>query len=70
MTTLLEQAIASARARVPGLATGKPWEDAMYASVRRYRIDPKNMDELVQRIPGALDVMSSFELLPVSRTPG
>ena len=32
----------------------------MYASVRRYRIDPKNMDELVKRVPGAVDVMSSL----------
>ena len=33
----------------------------MYASVRRYRIDPKNMDELVKRIPGAVDVISSLD---------
>ena len=32
----------------------------MYASVRRYRIDQKNMDELVKRVPGAADVMSSL----------
>lgn len=32
----------------------------MYASVRRYRIDPKNMHELVKRIPRAIDVMSSL----------
>ena len=32
----------------------------MYGSVRRYRIDPKNMDELVKRVPGAVDVMSSL----------
>ena len=32
----------------------------MYGSVRRYRVDPKNMDELVKRIPGAVDVMSSL----------
>lgn len=32
----------------------------MYASVRRYHIDPKNMDELVKRIPGAVDVISSL----------
>jgi heme-degrading monooxygenase HmoA len=30
----------------------------MYASVRRYRVEPKNMDELVKRIPGAVDVIS------------
>jgi hypothetical protein len=32
----------------------------MYGSVRRYRVDPKNMDELVKRIPSAVDVMSSL----------
>ena len=32
----------------------------MYASVRRYRIDPKNMNELVKRVPAAADVMSSL----------
>jgi hypothetical protein len=32
----------------------------MYGSVRRYHIDPKNMDELVKRVPGAVDVMSSL----------
>ena len=32
----------------------------MYGSVRRYRIDPKNMDELVKRVPGAVDLMSSL----------
>ena len=32
----------------------------MYASVRRYRIDPENMHELVKRIPRAVDVMSSL----------
>ena len=32
----------------------------MYGSVRRYRIDPKYMDELVKRVPGAVDVMSSL----------
>ena len=35
----------------------------MYGSVRRYRIDPKNMDELVKRVPGAVDVMSSLGLV-------
>lgn len=32
----------------------------MYGSVRRYRIDPKNIDEFVKRVPGAVDVMSSL----------
>ena len=32
----------------------------MYASVRRYKIDPKNMDELVKRIPGAVEVISKL----------
>ncbi len=32
----------------------------MYGSVRRYRIDPKNMDEFVKRIPGAVEVISSL----------
>jgi hypothetical protein len=32
----------------------------MYASVRCYHIDPKKMDELVERIPGAVDVISSL----------
>jgi len=32
----------------------------MYASVRRYRIDPKKMDELVKRVPGTVDVISSL----------
>ena len=32
----------------------------MYASVRRYRINPKNMDELVKRIPGVVDEISSL----------
>jgi len=32
----------------------------MYGSVRRYRIDPKNIEELVKRIPSAVDVMSSL----------
>ena len=32
----------------------------MYGSVRRYRVDPKNMDELVKRVPGAVDVMRSL----------
>jgi len=32
----------------------------MYASVRRYRINPDNMDELMRRVPGAVDVISSL----------
>ena len=32
----------------------------MYGSVRRYRVDPKNIDELIKLIPGAVDVMSSL----------
>jgi hypothetical protein len=32
----------------------------MFASVRRYRVDPKNMDDLVRRIPGAVAVISSL----------
>ena len=32
----------------------------MYASLRHYRIEPKNMDELVRRVPGALEVISGL----------
>ena len=32
----------------------------MYGSVRRYRIDPKNMDELVKRVPGAVDQLDRY----------
>ena len=32
----------------------------MYASLRHYRIEPKNMDELVRRVPGAMEVMSKL----------
>ena len=32
----------------------------MYASVRCYHIDPKKMDELIKRIPAAVDVISSL----------
>ena len=32
----------------------------MYASVRKYRIEPKNMNELVKRLPGAVDVISKL----------
>jgi hypothetical protein len=35
-------------------------EKAMYASLRHYRIEPKNMDELVRRVPGAMEVMSKL----------
>ena len=37
------------------------WETAMYASLRHYRIEPKNMDELVRRVPGAIEVMSKLD---------
>ena len=33
----------------------------MYASLRHYRIEPKNMDELVRRVPGAMEVMSKLD---------
>ena len=33
----------------------------MYGSVRRYRIDPKNIDEFVKRIPGAVDAMCALD---------
>ena len=32
----------------------------MFASVRHYHIDPQKMDDLVKRIPGAVDVISSL----------
>ena len=32
----------------------------MYASLRHYRIEPKNMDELVRRVPGAMEVISKI----------
>jgi quinol monooxygenase YgiN len=35
-------------------------DEAMYASVRRYRIEPKNMDTLVKRLPGAVEVISKL----------
>ena len=34
---------------------------AMYASLRQYRIEPKNMDELVRRVPGAMEVISKLD---------
>src|SRR5688500_18673731 len=43
-----------------------PWcavrveDKAMYASLRHYRIEPKNMDELLRRVPGAMDVISKI----------
>jgi heme-degrading monooxygenase HmoA len=35
-------------------------DKAMYASLRHYRIEPKNMDELVRRVPGAMEVISKI----------
>jgi hypothetical protein len=32
----------------------------MYASLRHYRIEPKNMDELVRRVPRAMEVISKL----------
>ena len=32
----------------------------MHASLRHYRIEPKNMDELLRRIPGAVDVIGQL----------
>lgn len=32
----------------------------MYASVRRYRVHPSKMEELLKRVPGAVDVISSL----------
>jgi heme-degrading monooxygenase HmoA len=36
-------------------------ETAMYASLRHYRIEPKNMDELVKRVPKAMEVISTLD---------
>jgi len=33
----------------------------MYASLRHYRIEPKNMDELIRRVPGAMEVISRLD---------
>src|SRR4026207_646609 len=33
----------------------------MYASLRHYRIEPKNMDELIRRVPGAMEVISTLD---------
>jgi hypothetical protein len=33
----------------------------MYASLRHYRIEPKNMDELIRRVPGAMEVISKLD---------
>src|SRR4051794_40044547 len=35
-------------------------ETEMYASLRHYWIEPKNMDELVRRVPGAMEVISKI----------
>jgi heme-degrading monooxygenase HmoA len=32
----------------------------MYASIRRYKMEPKNMDALVKRIGGAVEVISKL----------
>ena len=32
----------------------------MHASMRHYRIEPKNMDELIRRVPGAVEVISKL----------
>jgi hypothetical protein len=32
----------------------------MYASLRHYRIEPKNMEELVRRVPGAVQAIGSL----------
>ena len=32
----------------------------MHASLRHYRIEPKNMNELLRRVPGAVDVISKL----------
>ena len=32
----------------------------MHASIRRYKIDPKNMDAVVKRIPGAVEVIGKL----------
>jgi heme-degrading monooxygenase HmoA len=32
----------------------------MHASIRRYKIDPKNMDAVVKRIPGAAEVIGKL----------
>jgi len=32
----------------------------MHASLRHYRIEPKNMEELLRRVPGAVDVISNL----------
>lgn len=33
----------------------------MFASLRHYRIEPKNMDELLRRVPGAVEVISKLD---------
>jgi len=32
----------------------------MYASLRHYRIEPKNMGELITRVPGAMEVIGKL----------
>ena len=32
----------------------------MYASLRHYRIEPSNMEELIKRIPGAVQAISAL----------
>jgi hypothetical protein len=41
-------------------ATDLAEEEVMHASLRHYRIEPKNMDELVRRVPGAMEVISKL----------
>jgi hypothetical protein len=33
----------------------------MHASLRHYWIEPKNMDELIRRVPGAMEVISKLD---------
>ena len=33
----------------------------MFASLRHYCIEPKNMDELLRRVPGAVEVISKLD---------
>ena len=33
----------------------------MHASLRHYRIEPKNMDELIRRVPEAMEVISKLD---------
>ena len=33
----------------------------MFSSLRHYRIEPRNMDELLKRLPGAVEVISKLD---------